>query len=84
MSDEIYERRTFRLLPREEIGFSKPAIEYVDPSGDTRVQLAYEFKAPEPEIARKANDPGFWTITVALPVGSTPTALVPDPDAPLL
>lgn len=84
MSDSINERRTFRLLPREEIGFSKPAIEYVDPDGDTCVQLAHEFKSPEPEIARKANDPGFWTITVYLPVGSTPTALVPDPDAPML
>lgn len=83
MSDPIAERRTFRLLPSEDIGFSKPAIRY-EIDGDERVRLAHEFKAPEPELARKPGDPGWWTITVWLPVGATPLALIPDPDAPML
>lgn len=84
MADDIDERRTFRLLPSEDIGFSRPAIQYETPKGEKRWRLAHEFKAPEPELARKANDPGWWTITIFLPVGSTPLALIPDPEAPLL
>jgi hypothetical protein len=83
MADDISERRTFRLLPSEDIGFSKPAIRY-ELDGTEHVRLAHEFKAPEPELARKPGDPGWWTITAWLPVGATPLALVPDPDAPLL
>lgn len=84
MADGIDERRTFRLLPSDEIGFAKPAIEYELPDGTRRVQVSHEYKAPEPELARKANDPGWWKVTVWLPVGSTPIALVPDPSAPML
>lgn len=84
MSDGIDERRTFRLLPSADIGFSKPAIEYEHADGSTAVQVSHDYKAPEPELARKANDPGWWTVTVWLPVGATPLALVPDPSAPLL
>ncbi|MCB0879822.1 MAG: hypothetical protein KDC46_12690 [Thermoleophilia bacterium] len=83
MAESIDERRTFRLLPSEDIGFSKPAIRY-EFDGDEHVKLAAEFKAPEPELARKPGDPGWWTITVWLPVGAVPLALVPDPDAPML
>lgn len=83
MSDSIDERRTLRLLPSEEIGFAKPAIRY-EHDGDEHVRLAHEFKAPEPELARQPGDPGWWTITVWLPVGAVPLALVPDPDAPML
>jgi hypothetical protein len=84
MAHDTSERRTFRLLPSEEIGFAKPAIEYETADGDRRVKVAHEFRAPEPELARKANDPGWWIITVWLPVGATPIALVPDPDSPML
>lgn len=84
MADSIDERRTFRLLPNAEIGFARPAIEYELPDGSQHVQVSHDFKAPEPELARKANDPGWWTVTVWLPVGATPLALVPDPTAPLL
>jgi hypothetical protein len=83
MAVEIDERRTFRLLPSEEIGFAKPAIRY-ELDGDEHVKVSHDFKAPEPEIARKANDPGWWTVTVWLPVGATPLGLVADPQAPLL
>ena len=83
MADGIDERRTFRLLPSEEIGFAKPAIRY-EIDGEERIKLAAEFKAPEPELARQPGDPGWWKITVWLPVGATPLALVPDPNAPLL
>jgi hypothetical protein len=83
MSDtRIMEKRTFRLLPREDIGFAKPAIEYTDPDGNKRTRVSHDSKAPEPELARKPNDPGYWTVTVWLPVGSTPTGLIPDPDGP--
>lgn len=84
MAEGIDERRTFRLLPSEDIGFAKPAIEYELPDGTQRVKVAHEFRAPEPELARKADDPGWWTVTVWLPVGATPLALVPDPTAPML
>jgi hypothetical protein len=83
MAEPIDERRTFRLLPSEEIGFAKPAIRY-EFGGEERTRVSHDFKAPEPELARKANDPGWWTVTVWLPVGAVPLALVPDPDAPLL
>ncbi len=83
MAHDITERRTFRLLPSEDIGFSKPAIRY-EIDGEDHVRLAHEFKAPEPELARKPGDPGWWTITVWLPVGAMPLELIPDPDAPLL
>lgn len=83
MSHPISEKRTFRLLPSEDIGFSKPAIRY-DLDGQLHVKLSHEFKAPEPELARKPDDPGWWTITVWLPVGATPLQLIPDPDAPTL
>lgn len=83
MSDEIRERRTFRLLPRDEIGFAKPAIEFERADGSTGTYVAHEYKAPEPELARKADDPGWWTVTVFLPLGATPVALVPDPSADL-
>jgi hypothetical protein len=84
MADGIDERRTFRLLPSEDIGFSKPALTYDTADGERQWRLAHEFKAPEPELARKANDPGWWTVTMWLPVGATPVALIPDPEAPLL
>ncbi|MCW2921996.1 MAG: hypothetical protein JWL76_1870 [Thermoleophilia bacterium] len=84
MADGIDEQRTFRLLPTEDIGFSKPALTYLTAEGEQRWRLANSFKAPEPELARKADDPGWWTITIYLPVGATPLALVPDPEAPLL
>lgn len=84
MAEGIDEQRTFRLLPSEEIGFSKPAIEYELADGTRKVRVASQFSAPEPELARKANDPGWWKVTVWLPVGSTPLALVPDPSAPML
>lgn len=80
----IEEQRTFRLLPSEEIGFAKPALEYETADGERNVRVAWKFSAPEPELARKANDPGFWSITMWLPVGATPIALIPDPSAPLL
>lgn len=80
----ILEKRTFRLLPDEDIGFSKPAIEYETADGKRKVKVSHDFKAPEPELARKAHDPGYWTVNVWLPVGSTPLALVPDPSAPAL
>ena len=80
----ILEKRTFRLLPTEDIGFSKPAIQYRTEGGDTKVKVSHDFKAPEPELARKANDPGYWTVNIYLPVGATPLALVPDPSAPVL
>ena len=83
MANDISERRTFRLLPREEIGFAKPAIEW-QLDGEQGVTVAHEFSAPEPELARKPGDPGWWRITVWLPVGAEPLALVPDPEAPLL
>lgn len=80
----IDEQRTFRLLPSADIGFAKPALEFETPDGKRHTKLAASFSAPEPELARKADDPGWWKITVWLPVGSTPIALVPDPSAPLL
>lgn len=84
MSDGIDERRTFRLLPSEDIGFAKPALRFRRADGAEGVRVAHEFSAPEPELARAANDPGWWRLTVWLPVGATPLALVPDPDALLL
>jgi hypothetical protein len=86
MSDTngIDERRTFRLLPSEDIGFSKPALRFRTADGSERTKVAHEFKAPEPELARRAGDPGWWIVSVWLPVGSTPLALVPDPSAPAL
>lgn len=84
MSNQIFERRTFRLLPDGDIGFAKPAIEYTTADGATKVKVSHDFRAPEPEIARKSGDPGFWTVSVYLPVGSTPVRLVPDPSAPTL
>ncbi|MCW2925412.1 MAG: hypothetical protein JWM98_2816 [Thermoleophilia bacterium] len=84
MADGIDERRTFRLLPSEDIGFSKPALRYALADGGEKVKLAAEFKAPQPELARAASDPGWWTITVWLPIGATPLALIPDPSAPTL
>lgn len=80
MSDdhEIREQRTFRMLPAVEIGFAKPAIEYRNAAGDVHTMLAWKFTAPEPELARKANDPGWWTLTVFLPLGSEPLRLIPD------
>lgn len=83
-TDGIDEQRTFRLLPSADIGFAKPAIEYDTADGERRVQIAAEFRHPEPELARKAHDPGWWTVTVWLPIGATPVALIPDPSAPLL
>ena len=80
----ILEKRSFRLLPEAEIGFAKPAIEYETPDGATKVKVSHDFKAPEPEIARKAGDPGYWTVNVWLPVGSRPLRLLPDPSAPAL
>lgn len=80
----ILEKRTFRLLPTEEIGFAKPAIQYTTADGATKLKVSRDFKAPEPELARKPGDPGYWTINVYLPVGATPVALVPDPSAPAL
>lgn len=82
--NRIDERRTFRLLPDGDIGFAKPALEYELPDGSRSVRVAHEFRAPEPELARKPGDPGWWTVTMWLPVGATPLALVPDPDAPML
>lgn len=86
MADDstILEKRSFRLLPAEEIGFAKPAIEYRTADGAAKVKVSHDFKAPEPELARRPGDPGYWTINVWLPVGSTPLRLVPDPSAPLL
>lgn len=83
-SSTILEKRTFRLLPAEDIGFSKPAIEYTTADGATKVKVSHDFKAPEPELARKPGDPGYWTINVWLPVGAAPTQLIPDPSAPVL
>ena len=84
MAQGIEEQRTFRLLPTAEIGFSKPALEYELADGTRTVRVAHQFKAPEPELARKADDPGYWKVTMWLPVGATPLALVPDPSAPML
>jgi hypothetical protein len=83
-ADTINERRTFRLLPSEEIGFAKPAIEYLDADGDTKVKVAHEFTSPQPEFARKAGDPGWFIVSVWLPIGATPKRLIADPAAPLL
>lgn len=80
----IDEQRTFRLLPSADIGFAKPALEYETAEGERKVKLASKFDAPAPELARTAGDPGWWKVTVWLPVGSTPIALVPDPSAPVL
>lgn len=82
--DMILEKRSFRLLPSEDIGFAKPAIRYRTADGSEKVKVSHDYKAPEPEIARKAGDPGYWTVNVWLPVGSSPLQLVPDPSAPLL
>jgi len=84
MAYPITERRSFRLLPTEDIGFGKPALEYETAEGERVVQIAHEFKHPEPELARKAGDPGWWIVTLWLPLGATPIALVADPAAPLL
>ena len=84
MAGTILEKRSFRLIPDGDIGFAKPAIEYETPNGDRKIKVSHDFKAPEPEIARKANDPGYWTVNVWLPVGSRPLALVADPSAPVL
>lgn len=81
---KILEKRTFRMLPEAEIGFAKPAIEYTTAEGAEKTRVSHDYKAPEPELARKPGDPGYWTVNVWLPVGSTPTALIPDPSAPLL
>ena len=85
MTDDphIREQRTFRMLPDEEIGFAKPALEYTDADGAPHTMLAWKSIAPEPELARKAHDPGWWTITVALPLGATPVRLIPDPASDL-
>ena len=81
MSDDphIREVRTFRLLPEREIEFTKPALVYRDADGAEHTALAWKSTPPEPELARKANDPGWWTITIALPLGATPIRLIPDP-----
>jgi hypothetical protein len=81
---DISERRTFRLLPSEEIGFAKPAIEYATADGATKVKLAHEFTSPQPEFARKAGDPGWYVVSVWLPIGATPLRLIADPNAELL
>ena len=83
-ADEINERRTFRLLPSEEIGFAKPAIEYETADGVTKVKVSHDFTAPQPEFARKAGDPGWYIVNVWLPLGATPKRLIPDPNADLL
>ncbi len=80
----ILEERTFRLLPEEDLGFAKPALRFRDAEGTVGIKLAARAKGPEPELARKPHDPGWWTITVWLPVGATPVALVPDPNGPQL
>jgi hypothetical protein len=80
----IDERRSFRLLPSEDIGFAKPAIRYRRVDGSEGVKVSSDFKAPEPELARKSYDPGWWIVNVWLPVGAEPLALVPDPSAPVL
>jgi hypothetical protein len=82
--DRIDERRTFRLLPSDEIGFAKPAIEYELEDGTVKVKVAHEFTAPQPEFARKSHDPGWWIVSVWLPVGAAPKRLIPDPSSPLL
>jgi hypothetical protein len=84
MSHDISEKRSFRLLPSEDIGFAKPAIRYRTSDGSEHVRVTHEFSAPEPELARHASDPGWWRITVWLPVGAEPLALVADPDSPML
>lgn len=81
MSD-LLERRTFRLLPETDLGFSKPALRFRRKDDSEGTKVAADFKAPEPEIARRAGDPGYWTVTVWLPVGAEPLALVPDPHGP--
>ncbi|MCW2962059.1 MAG: hypothetical protein JWM90_2446 [Thermoleophilia bacterium] len=81
MAQAITERRTFRLLPDEDIGFSRPAIEYETAEGEVRVRVSHDFKHPEPELARKADDPGWWIVSVWLPLGAKPLALIADPDA---
>lgn len=83
-STTILEKRSFRMLPAEEIGFSKPALQYETADGVAKVKISHDFKAPEPELARKAGDPGYWTINVWLPVGAKPTGLIPDPSSALL
>jgi hypothetical protein len=83
-SSGILERRTFRILPEEDMGFAKPALSFERADGSTGVKVAHDAKAPEPEIARRAGDPGYWTITIWLPVGAKPLALIPDPDGPQL
>ncbi|MCW2949704.1 MAG: hypothetical protein JWN41_717 [Thermoleophilia bacterium] len=82
-ADVINERRTFRLLPSDEIGFAKPAIEYQIGEA-TKIKVAHDFTAPQPEFARTAGDPGWWVVSVWLPIGAVPLRLVPDPEAPLL
>jgi hypothetical protein len=81
MSETILEKRSFRLLPDGDIGFAKPALEFDTSDGKRAIRVCHDFKAPEPEMARKANDPGYWTVNVWLPLGATPVALVPDPSA---
>ena len=83
-TDEIRERREFRLLPDEDIGFATPAIEWRDADGEVHVEVAAEHRAPEPELARSAGDPGWWKVMVWLPVGAEPLRLVPDPEGPNL
>lgn len=81
---DIDEQRTFRLLPSADIGFSKPALEFERADGSRGTRLASSFDAPAPELARAPGDPGWWRVTVWLPVGAAPVALVPDPSAPTL
>lgn len=84
MSAPTQEQRIFRMMPDEDLGFAKPALKFRDADGGEHVRKAWKFSAPEPELARDANDPGYWTITLWLPVGAEPLALVPDPDGPAL
>ncbi|MBC7462328.1 MAG: hypothetical protein H7287_13285 [Thermoleophilia bacterium] len=83
-ADEINERRTFRLLPSDEIGFAKPAIEYENAQGETKVKVASDFTSPQPEFARTAGDPGWYVVNVWLPIGAVPKRLIADPNAQLL
>ncbi len=84
MPEPIMHQHVLRMLPEEDIGFARPAVRIRTASGQERTVTAWKFSAPEPELARRAGDPGYWTVTVWLPPGAEPVALVPSDDGPAL
>ncbi len=80
----ILELRTMLMLPEEDLGFSKPAVRYRTSDGTERTKVSHKYSSPEPELARRPGDPGYWKVESWLPPDATVIALVPDPDGPAL